>query len=269
MKNKNVSIKSVFNNSMTKLRANWTTVFLSSLLQFAVFGVLFLLTNSLMISLIGWILFLPTQSLFLNNVDNENCKFEQVFKIGKNVLTYLLLAMLSVICYVFGFALAIVPAVLIFINYAFVFDFVREYDLKTSIQKSRELAKGYRPKLLGISLIYLFIFLVLVAFGVLVAMLFGMWLNTNHFMLYIWGVFGGISLFLICVAPVMILTINEFKQAILKDKEEKQNKPENVTEQPEQTNEQPKAEAEQENLINNQEIITQEPEQGDPTDLIV
>ncbi|MGN1221713.1 MAG: hypothetical protein ACI4TT_00590, partial [Christensenellales bacterium] len=218
MENKKISIKDVFNQITKQLGADWQKILLSSLLQFGVFLLVFLLTKSLVISLASWFLFLPTQTMFVKNSQDENVKVEHVFKLGSGFLTYLLVAILCAISYVFGFALAIVPAIIFFVNYAFVFEYAKDNDLLASFKKSHETAKGYRPKLFGLGMIFLFILLILIAFCILIAMLVGLCLHTNSYMLYVWGSFAGFCLFLIFVNPVMILALGNLKKQIEKDR---------------------------------------------------
>ena len=219
MESKKVSIKEVFNKSMAYLGANWKKAFLSSIIQFGVFLVVYLLTSSFIVSLISWTLFMPTQTAFLINMADENVKVENIFKLGSRWVTYLLLAIFCVVCYMLGVVLAIVPAIILFVNYAFVFDFAKDNDIFNSLKQSHQTAKGFRPKLLALSLIYLFILLVLIAFSILIAMLVGLILNTNSYLLYLWGTFVGFCLFLVLVSPVMTLSINHLKKSIIEVKQ--------------------------------------------------
>lgn len=273
MENKKISIKNVFNQSTKQLGANWQKILLSSLLQFGVFLLVFLLTNSLVISFASWFLFLPTQTMFVKNAKDENVKVEHVFKLGGGFLTYLLVAILCAICYVFGFALAIVPAIIFFVNFAFVFEYAKDNDLLASFKKSHETAKGYRPKLFGIGMIFLFILLILVALCILFAMLVGLCLNTNSYMLYVWGAFAGFCLFLIFVNPVLILTLSNLKNQIEQYNLTKAES--DITNKEEAKDEQTDEDAENienlndENQSTNTQVANQHDEDVDPTDLIV
>lgn len=272
MENKKISIKDVFNQSTKQLGADWQKILLSSLLQFGVFLLVFLLTKSLIISLASWFLFLPTQTMFVKNAQDENVKVEHVFKLGANFLTYLLVAILCAISYVFGFVLAIIPAIIFFVNFAFVFEYAKDNDLLASFKKSHKTAKGYRPKLFGLGMIFLFILLILVAFCILIAMLVGLCLHTNSYMLYVWGTFVGFCLFLIFVNPVMILAVGNLKNQIEQDKLLKAES-ENANDE-DAKDEQAGQEAENsENAEQIQSINTQNDksndEDVDPTDLIV
>lgn len=263
MENKKFSLKQVFNKSLSLLNGNWLKAMLSSLMQFGVFLIVFLLTNSLMISLISWAIFLPTQTAFMINIADENVHLENVFNLGRQWLTYVLLAIVGVISYLCGFVLAIIPAIVLFINFAFVFElaFQDKIDVLSAFKKSHQISKGYRPKILAVGLIYLFILLILVAFCILIAMLVGLCLNTNSYLLYVWGTFAGLSLYLLLVVPVQVLTVSNLKNEILKDKELSYVKPE-----------EPNIDANKD-VEDNEKVIEQpekeEVDQTDPTDLIV
>ena len=221
MEKKNVSIKQVINQSLSHFNGHWHKALLSSLLQFGVFLIVFVLTNSILLSAISWAIFLPTQTAFLINIADENVHIENVFKLGRNYLTYILLAIVTILCYILGFIIAIIPAIILFINFAFVFELANktDSDVLGVFKKSHNIAKGYKSNILWLGLIYLFIFLILVAFAVLIAMLVGLCLNTNSYLIYVWGTFVGVALYLILVTPVQILSMSNLKNAILKDKE--------------------------------------------------
>ena len=150
-----------------------------------------------------------------------------------------------------------------FINFAFVFELAGQTDSDVFgvFKKSSQIAKGYKPQILWIGLIYLFILLILVAFCILIAMLVGLCLNTNSYLIYVWGAFAGIGLYLILVVPVQILSMSNLKNEILKDKELSYVKSEepNINEN----------KGFDDNVKNEEETEKEEVDQTDPTDLIV
>ena len=174
----------------------------------------YLLTNSVLLSTIVWLLFLPNQIGIITNLKN-GAKIEDLFKKALNYKTALCLAIICTLCYVFGFVLAIVPAILFFVNFAFIIEFAKQgADVHTAFAQSKQLAKGHRGKILLFGLIYLFILLIIVALSILLALLISYAIPMTNYHIYSIGSFVGIGLFLTFVAPVQTVGIHCLKNAI-------------------------------------------------------
>lgn len=214
MKQNKISIKSVINQSLEMLKGSYSKAFLSSLVQFSMFLATYLLTSSILLSTIVWLLFLPNQIGILASLKN-GAKIEDLFKKSFNWKTVVCLAIICTLCYVFGFVLAIVPAILFFVNFAFVAEFAQQgADVHNAFAQSKKLAKGYRGKILLFGLIYLFILLIIVALTILLTLLVSYVIPMANFHIYSIGSFVGIGLFLIFVAPLQTLGIRCLKNAI-------------------------------------------------------
>lgn len=262
MENQKISLKKIINQSLSMMGGNCAKAFASSLLQFFVFLAVYLLTNSIVLSFVAWAVFIPTQTAFLLNMAENKVKPENIFNLGKNWLSYIALAIVCTICYLVGFVALIVPAFVFFVNFAFAFQITFENNLGMleALKQSKSEAKGYRGKILLIGLIYLFIFIILVALCILLAFLASLCIQMSNLLIVQIGIFVGSSLFVIFVAPVAILSLANLKDAIAKHRliqylngSEDQSKP-----QQEQT----KTEEQQQNNSETENIV-------DPTDLIV
>jgi flagellar basal body-associated protein FliL len=149
---------------------------------------------------------------------------EEVFKIEKYTLSIALSMILFIAAGSLGFVLLIIPGILFLVNFAFV-PIIFASDKKQSVfdyyKQSHEEVKGYRGKLLWLILIFFFVLVLLYGLGVLLSFLFGLifpiWALTNS----IWfvGAEMGLVVFLILILPVLLVTLTDFRNAVLLDRE--------------------------------------------------
>ena len=220
MENQKFSIKKVINQGIVSLRGNCAKAFLSSLLQFSIFLIAYILTGSLIISSISWALFLPTQTAFMLNISDNDAQVERVLKIGKNWLTYVVLAVICTFCYVMGFVALIVPAFVFYVNAVFAFEIAKDNSVSAfeALKQSHQIAKGYRKKILAIGLIYFFILILAIVLSTLLVLLVSLFVSMSDVVIVKIGILGGLALYMIFVMPVNLLTISNLKGAIEQDK---------------------------------------------------
>jgi len=103
-------------------------------------------------------------------INNEGDKLEDIFSYYKQFVPAFLTTALLFILLTVGFALLIVPGIIVLVNYSFCLHVLQEnVELGTldAFRKSKELSKGYRLK---IGLFYLIFFLIsVVVFGISLA----------------------------------------------------------------------------------------------------
>jgi membrane protein implicated in regulation of membrane protease activity len=210
---------------MAQVNGSARKMFISSALQYCVFLIVYLLTRSYIISFVVWGLFLPTQCVFMSNAKDENVHVEHVFSLGRNWLTSLLISILCVLCYAFGFALLIFPAFIFFANYAFVFELANDGDTKLldAFKKSKEISKGNRGKITEVALIFLFILILLVGFGILLTWTLSLFIIPLKPLFCYVGIVLGVSVYLIFVVPVEILTMSNLRRSIENSKSDIEN----------------------------------------------
>ena len=242
-------------------------VLASSLIQYVAFLITFILTQSFLISFVVYLIFLPAQVKFLTDMQNHSVN--DVYKVKSKLSSYLLLSMFFT--FVFGVlsVLLIFPAIIFLANYALVFDVAGKEDLglTESFKLAKEKVKGYRGRIAWLCIVFMFILLLLVGFGMLLSWLISLALPTfaADFGLlfglivipsfYFVGAFFGISLFMIFVLPVALICISNTQKAIeadkkyletvaLEEKKEEEKQPEEVNENENAEENEPKKEDE-------------------------
>ena len=235
-KEKNVnkfSLNNVVNQTYADIAGYRKKIALSSLTQYVLFLVTYLLTKSILISFIVYSIFLPSQVKYLTNL--KESKLEDVFVIGKKLAPYLLLSLFFT--FVFGVFLAVLifPVVIFFANYALVFDVMGKENLSVgeSFKKAQSEVKGYRGKMAVLCLVFLLLLLLFIGFGILIMGLLSLYfptlsVNSNFIWsfinipsFYFMGTFAGVSVFLIYMMPIELICISNMKKEIAKDKENK------------------------------------------------
>ena len=230
MKEKKLSLNSVISNSIESLKGNYKKVVAVSIMQYMVFLLTYLLTYSFMISFAVYALFIPSAFLFLS--DLQNSKAESIFKIGKSLTTAILISLLFVFVFGMGLILLIFPAVIFFANYALVFEEAKQgdKDVLSAFKSAKESVKGYRGKMALLCLTFLLLLILFIGFGILVSWLFSLfipaltvyssfiWSFVNIPLFYYVGSFIGVSLFLIFVMPFEFVSVKKMKEAIEKDR---------------------------------------------------
>lgn len=230
MEGKKFSLNSVISNSISTSKQYGKKIFASMAMQYVAFLLVYLFTRSLLISFVAYCMFLPSQVLFLTNLQASTA--EDVFKLGKRFVTPLLISMLCVFVLSAGLVLFVVPAVFMFANYALVFEAAKNGDVPAMecFKQAQQKAKGYRGKLAWLFLSFLLILILFVGLGILLAWLFSLFiprltLNTTFIwsfittpLFYYVGSFVGVSAFLIFVLPIELMAISNMSQAIEQDK---------------------------------------------------
>lgn len=279
MEGKKFSLKAVINQSIASMRGNCSKIFASMTLQYVAFLLVYFFTHSFLISFVVYGLFLPSQVKFLKQVQNGS-KFEDVFRIGKNFVTALVISMLFMFIFGVGLALLIFPGIIFFANYALVFDIAGENsgDALASLKLAKSRVKGYRGKMAWLAIIFLFIAILMIGLGMLFAWLFSLFIPTltvNSSFVFSFltlplfcyvGLLVGLTMFLIFVLPIQLIAISNMYGAIEQDKlynASKQEEPQNAGEVAEK--------------IDQKDVEVKEPksadkpddrDEGDPTDLI-
>lgn len=230
MEGKKFSLKNVVSNAISFTNGKYKKIFALSIMLYMIFLLTYFLTKSFMVSFVVYSIFLPTSVLYFNNPIEKNA--ESVFKIGKSLLTSLLISLLFVFTFGMGLILAIFPGIIIFANYALVFDEAKEgnVDALTAFKNAKQNVNGYRGKMALLSLAFLLILILLVGFGILLSWLCSLFMPTlTYSSSFIWsfltiplfyyvGTFLGVSLFLIFVLPIELLAISKMKDEIEMDK---------------------------------------------------
>ena len=92
------STKNVINKSIASCNGLYKKVLIASLIQYVAFLITFILTQSMLISFVVYVLFMPAQAKFLADMQNENVN--DVFKVKSKFGNYLILSMFFT--FVFG-----------------------------------------------------------------------------------------------------------------------------------------------------------------------
>lgn len=230
MEERKLSLKNIMTETISSINGKCRRVFASSTMQYVAFLLTYFFTRSFLISFVVYALFIPSQVAFLKDVNGS--AVESVFKIGKRFVPSLLISMLFVFVFGAGIACVVVPGVIFFANYAFVFDVASEgeQDCMNCFKQSRELAKGYRGKVTLLFLIFLLALSLCIGFTTLLFWLFSLfipaltysaslvWSFVNVPLFVYFGIFVGVSAFLIFVLPVELLAISNLRGAIENDK---------------------------------------------------
>ena len=230
MEEKKFSLKNVITKAISSTNGKCRKLFSVSIMQYMLFLVAYLLTRSFLISFVVYAIFLPTAIKFYLNMDEG--KAENVFKIGKSLVTALLISLLFVFVFGMGLILVIFPGIIFFANYALVFDEAKNGDKEVlqAFRDAKESAKGYRGKIALLSLAFLLILILLVGLGILIGWLFSLFIPAlNYSSSFIWsflilplfyyvGVFVGVSVFVIFVLPVELIAISKLREEIAQDK---------------------------------------------------
>lgn len=224
------STKNIINKSIASCNGVYKKVLVASIIQYVAFLITYILTQSMLISFVVYLVFLPAQVKFLADMKNENVN--DVFKIKSKFGNYLILSMFF--AFVFGILglLLIFPAIIFLANYALVFEVSGKENvgLVESLKLAKERVKGYRGKLAWLLIVFMFILLLLVGFCLLISwllslafptlagaigLMFGVFAIPSF---YFVGAFVGISLFLIFVLPVELICISNAAKAMEADK---------------------------------------------------
>lgn len=230
MEGKKFSLKNVMSNAISSMNGKCRKIFAVSIMLYMMFLISYFLTRSFIISFVVYSIFLPSAILYFNNPVDK--KAESVFKIGKSLLSVFLISILFVFTFGMGLILAIFPGIIIFANYALVFDEAKNGDVDaiSAFKNAKQSAKGYRGKIALLSLAFLLILILLVGFGILLSWLFSLFIPAlTYNSSFIWsflilplfsyvGAFLGVSLFLIFVLPVELIAISKIKDEIDSDK---------------------------------------------------
>ena len=230
MEGKKFSLNTVISSSISTSKQYSKKIFASMAMQYVAFLLVYLFTRSLLIAFVAYCMFLPSQVLFLTNLQTSTV--EDVFKLGKKFVTPLLISMLFVFALSAGLVLFVIPAVFIFANYALVFEVAKNGDVPAldCFKQAQQKAKGYRGKLAWLFLSFLLILILFVGLGILLAWLLSLFIprlafNTTFIwsflttpLFYYVGTFVGVSAFLIFVLPVELLAISNFPQVMEQDK---------------------------------------------------
>lgn len=225
MKNNKISLKDIINQSTSFISGNSKKMFVSSFILYAIFLAVYFITDSTFIAFAVFGIFVPSQIAFLSNMQNATEKIENIFNIKKHFVTYLALALLAVTAYYAGVLMFVVPAILLFVNFALVFDVARDgsSNLLEILSKSQQLAKGHRGIIFALGLVYALILALLIGLGLLVAFLLGLMFPIFHvYMIYL-SVYIGLSLFLLFVEPFMIVSFTTLRGKIEQLQTETQN----------------------------------------------
>lgn len=227
---KKFSLNNVILTSISSFNGRCLKIFASTTIQYFAFLLVYILTNSLLLSFTVYALFLPSQIKFLTNLDSE--KLEDVFKIGKKFTGVLLIAMLFVAVFGIGFVLFVAPAVIFFINYALVFDVAKDGELGVidSFKEAKKRVVGYRGQMTLLFFAFLLIMILFMGFFVLLGWLFSLFIpllnaGTTFILPFInlpmfvyLGLFAGVSAFLVFVLPVELVALSNMTGEIEQDK---------------------------------------------------
>lgn len=224
------STKNVINKSIASCNGVYRKVLVASIIQYVAFLATYILTQSMLLSFIVYLVFVPAQAKFLADMKNEN--INDVFKVKSKFGNYLILSMFF--AFVFGILsiLLIFPAIIFLANYALVFEVAGKENmgLMESLKTAKEKAKGYRGKLAWLCVVFMFILLLLVGFCLLISWLLSLALPTLTGAIglmfgiiaipsfYFVGAFTGISLFLIFVFPIQLICFSNAAKAMESDK---------------------------------------------------
>lgn len=224
------STKNIINKSIASCNGVYKKVLVASLIQYVAFLITFILTQSMLISFVVYVLFLPAQAKFLTDAQNGNVN--DVFKIKSKFGNYLLLSMFFTFIFAVLGALLIFPAIIFLANYALIFEVAGKENLGLveSLKLAKEKAKGYRGKIAWLCVVFMFILILLIGFCMLMSWLLSLILPTlagaigvmfGIFAIpsfYFVGAFIGVSLFLVFVLPVELICISNAAKAIESDK---------------------------------------------------
>lgn len=229
------STKNIINKSIASCNGVYKKVLVASLIQYVAFLITFILTQSMLISFVVYLVFLPAQAKFLADMRNENVN--DVFKVKSKFGNYLILSMFFT--FVFGIlsVLLIFPAIIFLANYALIFEVAGKENLglMESLKLAKEKVKGYRGKIAWLCVVFMFILILLIGFCMLMSWLLSLILPTLAGVIgvmfgmftipsfYFVGAFTGISLFLIFVLPVELVCISNAAKAVESDKKYMEN----------------------------------------------
>lgn len=225
MKNTSLSISNIIKDATKKFDNKFVKIFSASLLYFLIFVISFAITGSVFVSAVIYSIFIGGFVSYINKVvNNQVSRAEEIFLVDKTTLTIALAMAFYIAAGSLSFVLLIIPGFLFLINFSFV-PLIYSTDKTKSIfdyyKQSHEEVKGYRGKMLWLILIFFFVFVLFTGIGVLVTFLIKSIFFSSFILLSIW--FGGIGigsiLFMIVGLPFLIVTMTDFREAILKDKE--------------------------------------------------
>lgn len=228
MEGKKFSLKSVLSHSTETVFKSKAKIFLASIIVYVAFLLVYLITKSLLASFVIYGIFTTSFVCFLKNLENK--KVENIFEFNKKTLKNLLLSMFFVFIFAILSFLFLVPGVIFFANFSLAFCDDGDDDIFEKLKNARQKVNGYKVKMGLLSLIYIFICLLCVGISIMAMWLFSLfipmltigtsliWLFINVPMFVFYGVFVGVSIFMIFVMPLLLESLVKFEEEIETDK---------------------------------------------------
>ncbi len=267
MQNKNEKTFNAFDivtEAFTSLKRKQTKAILGSVFMLAIVSIVFgimagitgsISTSLLVVSFVYGILFIPYIN-FMCNVAEGRGALEDLFKKDQYSLSNILIGFLFTAATLFGSVLFLIPAFIFVTFFIFALPIASNTTSKCfdAFLKAKELAKGFKGRILCTLLIYFAMLVILIGAGIGLSFLIFK-LIFGFFTWWIIGLIIGVIAYLIFIMPMNILAIVYLYDNTIAEKKENQQKLIEF-----KTNKQEKVEEEKSETVLTETNFTDEPE---------